>query len=32
VRHFVMSSDVTKVFSFGGDLALFVRLVRADKT
>jgi DSF synthase len=29
VRHFVMSSDVPKVFNFGGDLALFVLLVRA---
>lgn len=29
VRHFVLSSDVTGVFNFGGDLALFVLLVRA---
>ena len=29
VRHIVMSSDVPKVFNFGGDLALFVLLVRA---
>jgi DSF synthase len=29
VRHFVMSSDVPRVFNFGGDLALFVLLVRA---
>jgi DSF synthase len=29
VRHFVMTSDVPKVFNFGGDLALFVLLVRA---
>ncbi len=29
VRHFVMSSDVPKVYNFGGDLALFVLLVRA---
>jgi DSF synthase len=29
VRHFVMASDVTKVFNFGGDLSLFVLLVRA---
>src|SRR6185369_1168772 len=29
LRHFVMSSDVPRVFSFGGDLALFVLLVRA---
>jgi len=29
VRHFVMSSDVPSVFNFGGDLALFVLLVRA---
>ncbi|MDP3084974.1 MAG: hypothetical protein Q8N44_14965, partial [Rubrivivax sp.] len=29
VRHFVMSSDVPKVFNFGGDLSLFVLLVRA---
>jgi DSF synthase len=29
VRHFVMSSDVPGVFNFGGDLALFVLLVRA---
>ena len=26
VRHFVMSSDVPRVFNFGGDLALFVLL------
>ncbi len=29
VRHFVMSSDVPRVFNFGGDLALFVLLARA---
>jgi DSF synthase len=29
VRHLVMSSDVPGVFNFGGDLALFVLLVRA---
>lgn len=29
VRHYVMSSDVPGVFNFGGDLALFVLLVRA---
>ena len=29
VRHVVMTSDVPKVFNFGGDLALFVLLVRA---
>ncbi len=29
VRHFVMSSDVPQVFNFGGDLSLFVLLVRA---
>jgi DSF synthase len=29
VRHFVMSSDVPRVFNFGGDLSLFVLLVRA---
>lgn len=29
VRHFVLSSDVPGVFNFGGDLALFVLLVRA---
>ncbi|MBC7938949.1 MAG: enoyl-CoA hydratase [Chitinophagaceae bacterium] len=29
VRHFVLTSDVPKVFNFGGDLALFVLLVRA---
>jgi len=29
VRHFVLSSDVPKVFNFGGDLSLFVLLVRA---
>ena len=28
-RHLVLSSDVTGVFNFGGDLALFVLLVRA---
>ena len=28
-RHFVLSSDVPKVFNFGGDLSLFVLLVRA---
>ena len=29
VRHFVMASDVTGVFNFGGDLSLFVLLIRA---
>jgi len=29
VRHLVLSSDVPKVFNFGGDLSLFVLLVRA---
>ncbi len=29
VRHFVMTSDVPRVFNFGGDLALFVLLARA---
>ncbi|HET9642133.1 MAG TPA: crotonase/enoyl-CoA hydratase family protein, partial [Burkholderiaceae bacterium] len=29
VRHFVMTSDVPHVFNFGGDLALFVLLVKA---
>ncbi len=29
LRHFVMTSDVPRVFNFGGDLALFVLLVRA---
>jgi DSF synthase len=29
VRHFVLTSDVPRVFNFGGDLALFVLLVRA---
>jgi DSF synthase len=29
VNHFVMTSDVPRVFNFGGDLALFVLLVRA---
>ncbi len=29
VRHFVMTSDVPQAFNFGGDLALFVLLVRA---
>ncbi len=29
VRHFVFSSDVPRVFNFGGDLALFVLLVKA---
>jgi DSF synthase len=28
-RHFVLSSDVPRVFNFGGDLSLFVLLVRA---
>ena len=28
-RHFVMTSDVPRVFNFGGDLSLFVLLVRA---
>lgn len=30
VRHLVLSSDVTGVFNFGGDLTLFVLLVRAQ--
>ena len=30
VRHLVVSSDVTGVFNFGGDLSLFVLLVRAQ--
>jgi DSF synthase len=30
VRHLVVSSDVAGVFNFGGDLALFVLLVRAQ--
>ncbi len=30
VHHLVLSSDVTGVFNFGGDLALFVLLVRAQ--
>lgn len=29
LRHLVLTSDVPKVFNFGGDLALFVLLVRA---
>lgn len=29
VKHFVMASDVQSVFNFGGDLSLFVLLVRA---
>jgi DSF synthase len=29
VKHFVMASDVPQVFNFGGDLSLFVLLVRA---
>jgi DSF synthase len=29
VRHYVMTSDVPGVFNFGGDLALFVMLVKA---
>jgi DSF synthase len=29
VKHFVMASDVRNVFNFGGDLSLFVLLVRA---
>ena len=29
VRHFVMASGVRDVFNFGGDLSLFVLLVRA---
>jgi DSF synthase len=29
VRHFVMTSDVSGVFNFGGDLSLFVLLIRA---
>jgi DSF synthase len=32
VRHLVLTSDVTGVFNFGGDLALFVLLVRARDT
>jgi DSF synthase len=30
VRHFVFTSDVNGVFNFGGDLSLFVLLVRAQ--
>lgn len=30
VKHFVMTSDVPQVFNFGGDLALFVLLVKAQ--
>jgi DSF synthase len=30
VRHLVLSSDVSGVFNFGGDLALFVLLVRSQ--
>jgi DSF synthase len=29
VKHYVMSSDVAGVFNFGGDLSLFVLLIRA---
>ena len=29
VRHFILTSDVPGVFNFGGDLALFVLLIRA---
>jgi DSF synthase len=29
VKHYVMSSDVSGVFNFGGDLSLFVLLIRA---
>ena len=29
VRHYVMTSDVPGVFNFGGDLSLFVLLIRA---
>ena len=29
MRHFVMTSDVHGVFNFGGDLSLFVLLIRA---
>jgi DSF synthase len=29
VKHFVMTSDVAGVFNFGGDLSLFVLLIRA---
>ena len=29
VKHYVMSSDVAGIFNFGGDLALFVLLIRA---
>ncbi len=29
VRHYVMTSDVAGVFNFGGDLSLFVLLIRA---
>ncbi len=32
VRHLVMTSDVPDVFNFGGDLSLFVLLVRAGDT
>src|SRR5205809_4055762 len=29
VKHYVMTSDVAGVFNFGGDLSLFVLLIRA---
>ena len=32
VKHFVMTSDVPGVFNFGGDLSLFVLLIRARDT
>ena len=32
VRHFVLTSDVQGVFNFGGDLSLFVLLIRARDT
>ena len=32
VRHFVLTSDVPGVFNFGGDLSLFVLLIRARDT
>ena len=32
VKHFVMTSDVPGIFNFGGDLSLFVLLIRARDT
>ena len=32
IKHYVMSSDVAGVFNFGGDLSLFVLLIRARDT